>query len=92
MDPPANGRERGGGRGVRPMLLAAGIALMWFVQFQGDAAPADAPGWGMGLIIGGRLLADFVGAALVVAGLRLVLAAIRLGLAHWRLQRTGGMG
>lgn len=72
------------------MLLAAGIALMWFVEFQDVTPPADAPGWGMPLVLGGQLAADFVGAAIVVAAGRLVLAMLRLTLAHWRLQRARG--
>jgi hypothetical protein len=95
MDPPAKrSRERrdsGGGGGIRPSLLAGGMALMWFVQFQGGLLPSDAPNWGMALVIAGRLAADFVGAAVLVAVARLGLAAARLALAHWRVQRPRGM-
>jgi hypothetical protein len=79
------------GTGVRPVLLAGGMALMWFVEFQGASPPTDAPGWGIALVFGGQLFADFVGAALVVAAARLVLAAVRLGLTHWGVQRSGGL-
>jgi hypothetical protein len=90
MDPPANRpRERRGSSGIRPMLLAGGMALMWFVEFQGMALPINVPSWGMPLIIIGRLFADFVGAALVVALVRLGLAVTRLALAHWQAQRSG---
>jgi hypothetical protein len=91
MPPPSAIRsiERRGG-GIRPALLAAGMALMWFVEFQGAAVPTDAPGWATALLLAGRLFADFVGAALVVAAARLILAAFRLGLTHWRLQRSAG--
>jgi hypothetical protein len=88
MDPPAKRpREHRDGGGIRPVLLAGGIALMWFVQFQQAPAAADAPSWGLGLVFAGRLLADFVGASVAVTFVRLGLGAARVALAQWRVQR-----
>jgi hypothetical protein len=69
---------------VRPMLLAGGLGLIWFVQFQQGDMTQDAPSWGYGLVLGMRLLADFVGAWVAVALLQLAIALGRLGLVQLR--------
>jgi len=74
------------------MLLAGGMGLMWFVEFQAGPLPSGVPGWGIALILAGRVFADFVGAALVVALARLSLATVRLAIATWQLQRRRGSG
>lgn len=84
------GRERRGSGGVRPYVLAGGLGLMWFVQGQQAAMPTEAPAWGLAMIVGGRLLADFVCALVVVSAVRLAFAAARLGIAQWRAQRVRG--
>ncbi|HWB48337.1 MAG TPA: hypothetical protein VG651_04445 [Stellaceae bacterium] len=88
-------KSSGGGRGggIKPVLLAAGLGLYWFVEYQdlGDTAPM--PMWGYATAIGVRLLADFVGAWLIVSALRLVLALGRLGFAYlrgWMAQQGAG--
>ena len=73
------------------MLLASGLGLMWFVKFQAGPLPVGVPGWGVTLLLVGKLLADFVCAAVVVALVRLGLAVMRLGIANWRLMRRGGL-
>lgn len=88
MDPSAKRRREPRGRSVvRPGLLAGGLGLMWFVQVQESPLPIDAPGWGVALIVAGRLAADFVGALVVVSVVRLGLAVVRLAVARWRAQR-----
>lgn len=82
--------ERRGGGGIRPALLACGIALMWFVEFQADPMLPGVPGWGVALVLGGRLLADFVCAVVTVSIARLGLAAARAVIANWRLARQRG--
>lgn len=76
---------------VRPLLLAGALALMWFVQFQDSRVDVDAPPWAVALVLGVRLLADFIGAWVALSVARLVLAVGRMGLAqvraHW--QREG---
>ena len=82
--------HRGDGFGidaVRPFLLAGGLALIWFVQFQEAGMEADAPAWGIGIVLVVRLLADFVGAWLAISILRLVVVLGRVGLIHWRTHR-----
>jgi hypothetical protein len=59
---------------------------MWFVQFQEAGVDGDAPPWGMALMLGVRLLADFIGAWVVLSVLRLALALGRIGLAQLRAQ------
>jgi hypothetical protein len=84
-------RERGDKGGLRPMLLAGGMGLMWFVKYQAGPLPVGVPGWGVALLFVGQLLADFVCAAVVVAVARLGLAMVRLSIANWRLQRGRGV-
>jgi hypothetical protein len=71
---------------VRPFLFAGGLALMWFVQFQETGVEADAPPWGVALVLVTRLLADFIGAWVVLSVLRLAIALGRRGLAQLRAQ------
>ncbi len=87
---PKGPSERRGGSGIRPALLACGIALMWFVEFQADPMLPGVPGWGVALVLGGRLLADFVCAVVTVSIARLGLAAARAVIANWRLARQRG--
>jgi hypothetical protein len=86
--PPA--KKKGG---MRPVLLAAGLGLYWFVEYQDAGGASDAPIWGYAMIVGVRLLADFVGAWVIVSGLRLILALGRLAAGHLRglwLQESRG--
>lgn len=71
-------------KAFRPLLLAVGLGLLWFVQFQQGGGSDDGPAWSYGLVLGTRLLADFVGAWLVIAAARLVAALLRAGLAQYR--------
>jgi hypothetical protein len=78
---------------LRPVLLAAGLGVYWFVEFQDAGSSSDAPMWGYMMMVGVRLLADFVGAWVVVSAVQLALVLGRLGLAYLRglwLQETGG--
>ena len=72
-------------KAFRPALLAGGLGLLWFVQYQ-QGGPADEPGpaWSHAVVLGTRLLADFVGAWLVIALLQLVFALVRAALAQLR--------
>jgi hypothetical protein len=70
---------------VRPYLLSGGLALIWFAQFQDMGVDGDAPAWGIVAVMVARLLADFVGAWLLVSLLRLVYAGGQLG---WRRLRA----
>jgi hypothetical protein len=83
-------RARRDSGGIRPVLLAGGMGLMWFVKYQSGPPPMGVPAWGVALIYGGRLFADFVGAAVIVAVVRLGLAAVRFAIESWRLQRRRG--
>ena len=65
---------------MRPVLLAAGLGLYWFVEYQDAGGPTDVPMWGYMVMVGVRLLADFVGAWVVVSALQLVLRSGRLAL------------
>ena len=67
------------------MLLAGGLGLLWFVQYQ-QGGPADeaGPAWSHGVVLGTRLLADFVGAWVAIALVQLVFAAIRATFAQLR--------
>jgi hypothetical protein len=71
--------EGSGNRAVRPFLLSAGLALMWFALFQDPEVSGDLPAWGIAAVLGTRCLVDFVGAWLVVSVLRLAIALGRLG-------------
>jgi hypothetical protein len=71
---------------MRPILLAAGLGLMWLVLVQDGVGNGDAPAWGIAIILVARLVADFVGGWIVVSILRLFFAIGRIGLAHFRGQ------
>ena len=75
---------------MRPVLIAAGLGLLWFVEFQDAGRPLDAPVWGTMVVLGVRLLADFVGAWFVVSGLQLALSLARLGLGYLHGLWVGG--
>jgi hypothetical protein len=81
------------GRAMRPVLLAAGLGLYWFVEHQDTGSTTDVPMWGYAVMVGVRLLADFVGALVIVSALHLVLVLGRLLFAHLRglwLQASNG--
>ncbi|HEY1795495.1 MAG TPA: hypothetical protein VGG57_05195 [Stellaceae bacterium] len=81
---PAN-KEPPKRKAFRPMLLAGGLGLLWFVQYQqGGPAEEAGPAWSHAVVLGSRLLADFVGAWVVIAVAQLVFALIRLGVAQLR--------
>ncbi|HVC53084.1 MAG TPA: hypothetical protein VND87_13775 [Stellaceae bacterium] len=72
---------------LRPVLLAGGLGLVWFIEFQQPVmALPGGPPWSYALVIGMRLLADVVCARLLIALAQLVFAAGRLGLARLRIQ------
>jgi hypothetical protein len=87
----ARAKRHRGPRGIRPGFLAGGLALAWFAQGQEGGFPTGVPMWGIGLMLGGRLLADFVGALLVVSALRLILTFVRLLVVRWRAQSRMGV-
>jgi hypothetical protein len=64
---------------VRPFLLSAGLALMWFALFQEVDVAGDLPAWGVAAVLVTRFLVDLVGAWLAVTMLRLAIAGARLG-------------
>ena len=76
--------KKGGGGGMRPIFLAAGLALFWLVEYQDIGWAADMPMWGYAVTLGVRLLADFVGAWVIVAALQLLLALGKLGVIYLR--------
>ena len=63
---------------MRPFLLAAGLALMWFALLQNANVEGDLPPWGIAAVLGTRFSVD-----LVCAWLRLTL--LRLGFLSCRL-------
>ena len=69
---------------IRPMLLAVGLGLFWFVEIQEGGGQPEAPVWGYMMVLGTRLLADIVGAWCVVSGVLLALSAVRIGLVYLR--------
>jgi len=70
---------------MRPFLLSAGLALMWFAQFQDMGVEGDVPALGVVAIAVARFSADLVGAWLAISMSRLVFAVARLG---WIWART----
>lgn len=80
---PAKAPAKRGSGGVRPVLLAAGLGLFWYVQYQ-DGGASDGPMWTYAMITATRLLADFVGAWVVVSAAQLLLALSRLAVAYLR--------
>lgn len=83
----ASGAKRSGGaeeKLVRPLLLAGVLALVWFVVMQEGGINDDAPSWGLPLILGARLFADFIGGWVAISALQLFFGLLRLGLAHLR--------
>jgi hypothetical protein len=72
---------------VRPFLLFAGLALMWFALFQDVDVGDDLPAWGIAAVLGTRFSVDLVGAWLAVTILRLAIALARLGWAQARTHR-----
>ncbi len=73
---------------MRPFLLAAGLALMWFALFQDTEIGANLPVWGMAALIGSRLLADLVVAWLGLTVVRLAVALAQLGWVQLRTPRN----
>jgi hypothetical protein len=88
--PPKAPSNRGA---MRPVLLAAGLAVYWFVEFQDAGGAVNAPMWGYMVMVGVRLLADFIGAWVVVSAVQLALALGRLGLSYvrglWSVESRG---
>jgi hypothetical protein len=89
--PKSADKSRGGS--IKPVLLAAGLGLYWFVEYQDLGDMTAMPMWGYATTVGVRLLADFVGAWVVVSALQLALALGRLGVVYlrgWMMQRGVG--
>jgi hypothetical protein len=82
--PAAKPAPKKSGGGMRPVFLAAGLGLYWFVEYQDLGGTADMPMWGYVMTIAVRLLADFVGAWVIVSALQLLLALAKLGVSHLR--------
>lgn len=76
-------------RPFRPLLLAGGLGLLWFVEFQEVGLSEDVPSWSIPVVLGVRLLADFVGAWVFVSVARLAVAAGQLGLIRLRNRLPG---
>jgi hypothetical protein len=72
------------GAAVRPVLLAVGLGLYWFVKYQDADGPADVPMWAYLTAVGARVAADVVGAWVVVSALQLALVLSRLGFTYLR--------
>jgi hypothetical protein len=72
---------------VRPFLLFAGLALMWFAVFQNVDVAGDPPTWGIAALLLTRFLVDLVGAWLAVTIVRLAIALARLGWVRARVHR-----
>lgn len=72
------------GSAMKPMLLAAGLSLYWFVEHQDAGGGTDVPMWGYAMTVGVRLLADFVGALVIVSALQLLFVLARLAIAYLR--------
>ena len=60
---------------------------MWFVEVQNGGVDGDAPVWGIAAAAAVRLLADFIGAWLVISVLQLVFTFVRLGIDQLRTRR-----
>jgi hypothetical protein len=89
---PAKPVAKKSGGGMRPVLIAAGLGLFWYVQYQDSGGTSAVPMWGYAMMVAMRLLADFVGAWVVVSAFQLVLALGRLTLTYLRglwLQESG---
>jgi hypothetical protein len=91
--PPPKPAPKKTGGGIRPVFLAAGLGLFWFVEYQDLGGATDLPMWGYVTTIGVRLLTDFIGAWVIVSALQLLLALGRLGVSYVRgvwVQETNG--
>lgn len=72
-------------KAFRPMLLAGGLGLLWFVLYQqGGAADEGGPVWSHAAIMGSSLVADFVGAWVLIAVIQLIVALIRAAIVQLR--------
>ena len=60
---------------------------MWFIEVQNGGADGDAPVWGIAAAAAVRLLADFVGAWLVISVSQLLVTFLRLGIDQLRARR-----
>lgn len=69
---------------MKPVLLAAGLGLYWFVAYQDGGGDVDAPMWGYLTMGALRLLADFVGGWLIISALQLAIALGKIGLSYVR--------
>lgn len=69
---------------MKPVLLAAGLGLYWFVAHPDGSGDVDAPMWGFLTMAALRLLADFVGAWLIISALQLAIALGKIGLTYLR--------
>ena len=68
---------------MKPVLLAAGLGLYWFVAYQ-DGGDVEAPMWGYLTMAALRLLADIVGAWLIISALQLAIALSKIGFSYVR--------
>jgi hypothetical protein len=69
---------------MRPVLLAAGLGLFWFVEYQEGGDVEGAPMWAYLAVNGVRVVVDFVGAWFVVSALQLAIGLVRFGLTYLR--------
>ncbi len=83
------GKAESPGGAFRPMLLAGGLGLLWFVLSPSTGFDDEASAAMAAALTGARLLVDFVGGWIVVSLLRLAIAGGRYALT-WT--RTGTEG
>ena len=69
---------------MKPLLLAVGLGLYWFVAYQDGGGDVDAPMWGYLTMGALRLLADIVGAWLIISALQLAIALGKVGFGYVR--------
>jgi len=75
---------------IRPVLLAAGLGTYWFAVHLDGGGEADAPMWGYVTATGMQLLADVVGAWIVIAGAQLAIGLGKVGVSYARSLWVGG--
>lgn len=76
------GSAEADGVAIKPVLLAAVLALLWvaFAPAQGDVF--GMPEWGMPLVLGTRFLVGFVSGWLVISVMQIVLRLAWLGVSQ----------
>lgn len=73
------GQAASDGVAIKPVLLAAVLALLWVALYPDQGGDLRAPEWGMPIVVGTRFLAGFAAGWVVISLVQIAMRVMWLG-------------